>query len=67
MLNVMGVTMKKTILATAIALCATAAIAGTPADPIVTSVVIEAEAASSTSHDFLVPLFFLLYMGIALL
>lgn len=58
--------MKKILLATAIALTASSAFAGALVDPIVEPSVIIEEAASSSSHDMLIPIMLLIFLGVAL-
>ncbi|MCP5036448.1 MAG: hypothetical protein GY945_02495 [Rhodobacteraceae bacterium] len=54
--------MKKTAIAAAIAMTATSATAGAYSDPIVDPVIIIEDAASSSSHSWLVPAVFLLIL-----
>ncbi len=58
----MGDTVKKILLATAIAVTASSAFAGAYSDPVVDPIVIVEAATSSASHDWLVPVVFFLIL-----
>lgn len=60
--------MKKILLGTALALLASSAFAGALVEPIVEpELIIEQTAASSFDHGIIVPIFFLLFLGISVL